>query len=106
VATICVLLQLVIVVAFVPLKLTVLVPWEEPKLEPAIVTDAPAPPRLGEMPVTNGVEPTVTETLSKVAVAELVVLPLVTANPIKTFVAMLIAWLDPNCVHVMPSGEV
>ena len=106
VAIICVLVQLAIVEAFVPLKLTVLVPCEPPKLEPAIVTDVPVPPKSGEMPVTKGVEPTVIDTLSKVPVAELVRLPLVTARPMRTFVPMLIVWLDPNCVHVEPSGEV
>jgi hypothetical protein len=90
VATISALFQLVIVVALVVLKATVLVPCVAPKFEPAIVTDAPAPPRFGEMPETNGVEPTVTETLSIVAVAELVLLPLVTAKPTKMLVDMLI----------------
>src|SRR5215471_5095856 len=39
-ATICVSLQLVIVVAAAPLNHTVLVPWVAPNPEPEIVTDA------------------------------------------------------------------
>ena len=80
-ATICVLLQLVIEAASAPLKLTVLSPGVVPKFEPAIVTAVPVPPTLGDTPVTKGVDPTVSETLSKVAVARAEVLPLLTANP-------------------------
>jgi len=39
--------QLVIVVAFVPLKLTMLVPWDAPKFEPAIVIELPTAAELG-----------------------------------------------------------
>src|SRR5712691_5318611 len=81
IATICALLQLVIEVAGAPLKLTVLVPWVAPKLEPVIVTDVPTPPRLGDKPVTKGVDPMVTDTLSKVAVARLEVVSLLAASP-------------------------
>ena len=48
VATIEVALQLVIVVAVVPLNFTVLVPCVEPKLVPVIVTDAPTAPEVGD----------------------------------------------------------
>ena len=96
IATICVVLQLVIEVACAPLKLTVLVPWVAPKLEPVIVTDVPTPPRVGDKPVTKGVDPMVTDTLSNVAVArtEGEVLPL-TASPMYTFVAIVIVWVVP-----------
>src|SRR4029077_16581626 len=80
-ATICVLFQLVTEDASVPLKVTVLVPWLVPKFEPVTVTAVPDPPKSGDTPVTNGVVPTVNDTLSKVAVARAEVLPLVTANP-------------------------
>ena len=45
------------------------------------------------------------ETLSKVAVARVEVLPLVTAKPTNTFCAMLIVWLVPNCTQFTPSEE-
>ena len=84
VATICVLLQLVMEVAAVPLKLRVLLPCAEPKPVPPIVTDVPVAPALGERLVTTGTgaaAPAVTETLSNVAVAKLVVRALFTASP-------------------------
>ncbi len=80
-ATICVLLQLVMEVACAPLKLTVLFPCVAPKPDPVIVTDVPSPPNSGDTPVTNGVVPMVTDTLSNVAVAKAEVLPFVAANP-------------------------
>jgi hypothetical protein len=33
--------------AVIPLKVTVLVPWDAPKLEPAMVTDTPMAPEVG-----------------------------------------------------------
>jgi len=45
------------------------------------------------------------ETLSKVAVARLEVLPLLTAKPMYTFCAMGIVRLLPNCTQVTPSSE-
>jgi hypothetical protein len=47
-STIDVVLQLVIVVAVVPLNFTVLVPCGEPKLFPVIVTEAPTAPEVGD----------------------------------------------------------
>lgn len=52
-------LQLVIVVAGVPLKLTVLLPWVVPKLVPVIVTHVPIGPELGDNAVIVGVGSTV-----------------------------------------------
>jgi hypothetical protein len=54
VATIEVALQLVIVVAVVPLNFTVLVPCVDPKLVPVIVTDAPTAPVVGDKLVMLG----------------------------------------------------
>jgi hypothetical protein len=54
-ATICVLLQLAIDVAVVPLKLTVLVPCVAPKFAPAIVTEEPTSPAVGLRLATIGV---------------------------------------------------
>ena len=53
----------------------------EPKFEPVTVTDVPVPPKFGETPVTNGVVPTVTDTLSKVAVARVEPDVLLTIRP-------------------------
>jgi hypothetical protein len=43
--------------------------------------------------------------LSKVAVASVVVLRLLTASPTYTFCAMLTVWLAPNCSQFTPSAE-
>ena len=48
-------LQLVIVVAVVPLNVTVLVPCVEPKFVPVIVTDVPTAPDVGLRLVIVGV---------------------------------------------------
>ena len=53
-ATMDVVVQLVIVVAVVPLNFTVLVPGVAPKFVPVIVTDAPAAPEVGERLVMLG----------------------------------------------------
>ncbi len=60
-ATIDAALQLVIVVAVVPLNVTVLVPWVAPKFAPVIVTDAPTAPEVGERLVMLGAATTVNE---------------------------------------------
>jgi hypothetical protein len=44
-----------VTVAVVPLKVTVLVPWVEPKLVPAMVTDVPTRPEVGERLLMFGV---------------------------------------------------
>ncbi len=46
-----------------------------------------------------------TETLSNVAVAKAVVLPLFTARPTYTFWAMVIVWLVPTCTQFTPSED-
>jgi hypothetical protein len=53
-AEICVLLQLLMVVAFTPLKLTVLLPCGDPKFVPLIVTVEPTAPLLGLRLLTDG----------------------------------------------------
>lgn len=42
-------------VAVIPLKVTVLDPWEEPKLAPVIVTEVPTGPEVGDRPVMLGI---------------------------------------------------
>jgi hypothetical protein len=59
VAFIVVAFQLVIVVAVVPLKVSVLVPWVAPKLVPVIVTKAPTAPDVGDRLVMLGADTTV-----------------------------------------------
>jgi hypothetical protein len=59
VAFIVVAFQLVIVVAIVPLKVSVLVPWVAPKLVPVIVTAAPTAPDVGDRLVMLGADTTV-----------------------------------------------
>jgi hypothetical protein len=46
-------------VAGIPLKVTVLVPWVDPKFVPVIVTDAPTAPVFVERPLIVGVKRTV-----------------------------------------------
>jgi hypothetical protein len=53
-----------------------------------------------------GVGAVTTDTLSKVAVARAVVLPLVAANPTYTVCPMLIVWLVPSCTQFTPSEDV
>src|SRR5438132_2658397 len=60
-ATIEVALQLA-GVATVPLNVTALVPWVEPKLPPAMVTDAPTAPELGDKLLMLGTASTVNNT--------------------------------------------
>ena len=54
-ATICVEVQFAILVAVVPLKVTVFDPWVEPKFVPVIVTDAPTAPVVSDRLVMLGV---------------------------------------------------
>jgi hypothetical protein len=61
VATIEVALQLPIVVAVVPLNATVLVPCVDPKFVPAIVTEAPTAPEVGDKLVILGADTTVND---------------------------------------------
>jgi hypothetical protein len=47
----------------------------------------------------------VSDTLSKVAVAEEAVVRLATASPTYTFGTMLTVWLAPNCAQFTPSVD-
>jgi hypothetical protein len=94
--------------AATPLNVTVLVPWVDPKLVPAIVTGAPGTAVVGETaPISgSGICPlNVLLTLSKVAVSRVDVLPLASTSPTSTFVVMVIVCVDPNWVQFTPSGD-
>jgi hypothetical protein len=110
-------LQLVTVAA-VPLNVTVLVPWVDPKLVPVIVTAVPTGPEVGDRLVMLGADdtvkltpllatpPTVTTTFPVVApvgtdVARLVALQLVTVAAVPLNVTVLVPWVDPKLVPVM-----
>src|SRR6201981_2155120 len=110
-------LQLVTVAA-VPLKVTVLVPCEDPKFVPVIVTAVPTGPEVGDRLVMLGVDdtvkltpllatpPTFTTTLPVVApvgtdVAMLVALQLVTAAVVPLNVTVLVPCVDPKFVPVI-----
>jgi hypothetical protein len=110
-------LQLV-AVAPVPLKLTVLLPWVDPKLLPAIVTDAPTAPEVGDKLLMLGAETTVkdsplldlldtvTTTFPVVAplgtvATMLVALQLVAVAVLPLNLTVLDPWLDPKFVPVI-----
>src|SRR6267378_1207150 len=57
-------LQLVAAAARVPLNVTVLAPWLEPKVVPEMVTEPPAGPDAGDKPVISGVTVKVTALLA------------------------------------------
>ena len=91
----------------VPLNVTELLPWLEPKFAPVIVTAAPATAVFGDKPAIAGARmggAKVVETLSKVAVASDEVSLLVTASPTYTSCVMLMVSLDPTCVQFTASG--
>lgn len=64
-----------------------------------MLLEDPASVKVGEEGVIN-------DTLSKVAVARAVLLPLFTASPIYVLGPMLIVWPDPTCTQLAPSGDV
>jgi hypothetical protein len=118
VVTIDVALQLVIVVAVVPLNFTVLVPWVEPKFVPVMVTDAPTDPVVGDKLVMLGAATTVNNTpLLFTPLAFTTTLPVVA--PVGTAVTIDVAlqlvivaavplndtdpvlWVEPKFVPVM-----
>jgi len=122
-ATILVALQLVTVAA-VWLKVTVLVPWVDPKFVPAIVIGVPTDPVVGFKLVIVGDEPvvtvkltpllakppTVTTTFPVVAplgtvVAMLVALQLVTVAEVWLKVTVLVPCVDPKFVPVIVTGD-
>ena len=106
-------------VAAVPLNLTVLAPWEAPKLVPVMMTEVPTGPDVGLRLVMLGrgtvtvnvtpllaVPPTVTTTLPVVApvgtgTAMLVALQLVGIAGVPLNVTVLVPWLAPKFVPVI-----
>src|SRR5438132_8268554 len=111
-ATIEVALQLA-GVATVPLNVTALVPWVEPKLPPAMVTDAPTAPELGDKLLMLGTASTVndtpalatpltvTTTLPVVAPAGTgatieVALQLAGVAPVPLNLTALVPWVEPK----------
>ena len=103
-------------VATVPLKLTVLVPWLEPKPVPAIVTDVPTAPEVGDRFVMFGTTmkftpllatpPTVTTTLPVAAVdgTGTVIEPalqLVGVAAVPLNITVLVPWLEPKLLPVI-----
>jgi hypothetical protein len=109
--TICVSLQEV-TDACTPLRLTLLavdpLPCEAPKPEPLMVNAERGAPALGVKPDMTGSgseEPVVMETLSNVAVAGQLLLPLEKPKPTYKSCAVLMVCVVPICVHVAPSEE-
>ncbi len=99
VATMDVALQLAMLVAVVPLNLTVLVPCVAPKFVPVIVTDAPTAPVVGERLVMLGVGRTVNdEGLLSTPLAWTITLPVVA--PVGTGITIDVA------LHVPPGAKV
>jgi hypothetical protein len=95
------------IVARVVLNVTKLPFCEEPNPLPVIVTWVPTTPDAGETPVIAGAGEAVglTDTLSKVTVAEDDVVPPFTANPTYVLCAILMVWFDPSCVQFTPSAD-
>jgi hypothetical protein len=95
-----------LLVAVVPFRITALFPCVAPNPEPEITTELPTDPVVAETPLITGpgVPGVVMDTLSNVAVAKLDVVLLLTANPMYTLCAMLMAWLLPTCTQFTPSA--
>src|SRR5215472_14128744 len=72
-----------------------------PKFEPLITTWLPIIPVVADTLVIigPGALAEFTDTLSNVAVAKPVVVPLVTPNPTYTLCPMVIVWLAPTCTQ-------
>jgi len=109
-------------VAFVPPKVTVLVPWLEPKFVPVIVMVVPTVPDVGETSVIFGVcntvngtallacPPTVTTTSPVEAPAGIVTcmefaFQLVTVAGVPLNVTALVPWVAPKLVPVIVTDE-
>jgi hypothetical protein len=98
-------LQLVTVPA-APLKVTVLVPWVEPKFEPLTVTDVPVAPEVGEMLVMlgGGVTVNVTPLLFTPPAAVTITLPVVapTGTVVVIWVALQVLIVAAVPLNVTP----
>jgi hypothetical protein len=101
VATIEVALQLVIVVAVVPLNVAVPVPCVAPKCAPVIVTDAPTAPDVGERLVMLGAGTTV-NVLLLLATPLTVTTTLPVVAPVGTVATIEVAPQLVNVVAVVP----
>jgi hypothetical protein len=75
---------------------------------PEITTWLPVDPLVADTLLITGAgaDAELIDTLSKAAVANAEVLPLVTAKPTFTLCAIVIVWLAPNCVQFTPSDDV
>jgi hypothetical protein len=92
----------VVTVAVVPLNLTVLLPWDEPKFAPAIVTEAPTAPVVGERLVMLGAASTV-KLFPLLATPDTVTTTLPVVAPLGTETVMLVALQHvPQGVAVVP----
>jgi hypothetical protein len=96
-----------LIVTGTPFNKTTLFPCVPPKLAPLICTGLPRDPVVADTLVITGAGALAefTDTLSKVAVASAVVLPLVTAKPTNTLCAMVMVWVFPNCTQFTPSKD-
>src|SRR4029077_17325766 len=96
-----------LIVTPAPFSVTTLFPCALPNPDPEITTALPIDPVVADiLPITGaGAAAELTATLSKVAVAKAVLLPLVTANPTYTVCPMLIVWLVPTCAQPTPSTD-
>ena len=103
-ATMLVALQLLIVVAVVPLNVTVLVPCVGPKLVPVIVTDAPTAPDVGLRLVIVGpdADPVTVKLTPLLATPPTVTTTFPVAAPVGTFATMLVALQLLIVVAVVP----
>ena len=96
-----------LIVACAPFNNTMPEPCEAPKPIPEITTWPPIAPVVAETLLITGagVVAELTDTLSNVAVARLLVLPLLTAIPTYTFCPRLIVRLLPICAQFTPSVD-
>jgi hypothetical protein len=85
----------------VPLNLTVLVPWVEPKFVPVIVTDAPTAPEVGERLVILGAATTVNDT-PLLALLPTVTTTLPVVAPVGTVATIDVALQLPMVVAAVP----
>jgi hypothetical protein len=89
-------------VAVVPLNLTVLAPWVEPRFVPVITTDAPTAPDVSERDVILGVGSTV-KLFPLLATPDTVTTTLPVPAPVGTFTVIVVEFQQvPHGVAVVP----
>jgi hypothetical protein len=98
----------VLTVTPAPFSRTTLFPCDAPNPVPEITTWLPIDPFVADTLLITGAgaDAELIDTLSKAAVANAEVLPLVTAKPTFTLCAIVIVWLAPSCVQFTPSDDV